>query len=154
MFACAPAADTAFPTGDLGHFDEAGHLHLSGRRKNLLITSFGRNVAPEWIESLLLAEPAIAQTIVCGDGMPGLCALLVAAPGAERGALGAAVARVNAGLPDYARIADWLPVAPFSVDNGLATGNGRPRRNAILQHHAADLAALFHPEREANDVLS
>ncbi|MEF8727876.1 MAG: AMP-binding protein [Accumulibacter sp.] len=143
-----------FATGDLGRLDGNGHLHLDGRRKNLLITSFGRNVAPEWIESLLLAEPAIAQTIVCGDGMPGLCALLVAAPGAERGALSAAVARVNAGLPDYARIADWLPVAPFSVDNGLATGNGRPRRNAILQHHAADLAALFHPEREANDVLS
>ncbi len=143
-----------FATGDLGRLDGNGHLHLEGRRKNLLITSFGRNVAPEWVESLLLAEPAIAHTLVCGDGMPGLCALLVAAPGADLGALTAAVARVNAGLPDYARIADWLPVAPFSVDNGLATGNGRPRRNAILQHHAAHLAALCHPEREANDVLS
>jgi len=63
------------------------------------------------------------------------------------------VARVNARLPDYARIVGWLPAAPFSSDNGLATGNGRPRRSAILHHHAADLAAI-HQAREASDVLS
>ncbi len=142
-----------FATGDLGRLDGNGHLHLEGRRKNLLITSFGRNVAPEWPESLLLAEPAIAQAVVFGDGMPWLSALLVAAPGADDGALAAAVARVNARLPDYARIVGWLPAAPFSSDNGLATGNGRPRRSAILHHHAADLAAI-HQAREASDVLS
>jgi long-chain acyl-CoA synthetase len=41
----------------LATFDEQGHLHLSGRRKNLLITSYGRNIAPEWIEAALLAQP-------------------------------------------------------------------------------------------------
>jgi long-chain acyl-CoA synthetase len=142
-----------FATGDLGRLDGNGHLHLEGRRKNLLITSFGRNVAPEWVESLLLAEPAIAQAVVFGDGMPWLCALLVAAPAAADEALAAAVARVNASLPDYARIAGWRPAAPFSSENGLATGNGRPRRSAILHHHAADLAAI-HQAREASDVLS
>jgi len=150
--ATAPAG-VEFATGDLGRLDGDGHLHLGGRSKNLLITSFGRNVAPEWVESLLLAEPAIAQAVVVGDGMPWLSALLVATPGADGGALAAAVERVNASLPDYARIVGWLPAAPFGIDNGLATGNGRPRRSAIHRHYAAELAAL-HRTREASDVLS
>lgn len=141
-----------FATGDLGHCDPQGHLHLSGRRKNLLITSYGRNIAPEWVESALLAEPAVAQAVVFGDGMPSLRALLVAAPGADSSALAAAVRRANATLPDYARIGRWLTAAPFSADNGLATGNGRPIRAAVFSRYAAELPALD-PEKEASDVV-
>ncbi|MBK7676294.1 AMP-binding protein [Accumulibacter sp.] len=147
-----PASGREFATGDLGRFDTNGHLHLSGRRKNLLITSYGRNIAPEWVESVLLAEPAIAQALVFGDGRPWLSALLVAAPGIDRGALDAAVQRSNHALPDYARIARWHAAAPFTAQNGLATGNGRPIRTAICRHHAAELAALY-SEEEASDVV-
>jgi long-chain acyl-CoA synthetase len=108
-----PAARREFATGDLGRFDADGHLHLSGRRKNLLITSYGRNIAPEWVESVLLAEPAIAQALVFGDGRPWLSAVLVASPGIDSGALAAAVQRSNHALPDYARIARWHAAAPF-----------------------------------------
>jgi long-subunit acyl-CoA synthetase (AMP-forming) len=142
-----------FATGDLGHLDADGHLHLEGRRKNLLITSFGRNIAPEWVEAALLAQPAIAQALVAGDARPALAAVLVPAPGAEEMELAAAVAQVNLALPDYARIAGWVTAAPFTPQNGQSTGNGRPIRTAILSQYAAALAALYPEEEAIHDFL-
>lgn len=146
-------ADAEFATGDLGEFDASGHLRLSGRSKNLLITSFGRNVAPEWVEAALLAEPAIGQAVVAGDARPWLAAILVPASGTDGAALKAAVARVNRGLPAYARIGEWLAAAPFTPQNGQATGNGRPVRTRILNHYAAALAVLYSQKESAHVVL-
>jgi long-chain acyl-CoA synthetase len=129
-----------FATGDLGQIDERGHVHLSGRRKNLLITSFGRNVSPEWVEAALLAQTAIAQAIVIGEAQASLSAFIVPAPQANREAICAAVERANQNLPDYARIGKWTLTVPFTLQNGLATGNGRPVRAAILNHLAGELA--------------
>jgi len=148
----APSDDREFATGDLGHVDARGHLRLSGRGKNLLITSYGRNIAPEWIEAGLLAQPAILQAVVMGDARPWLCAVLVPAAGVDAQALAAAVAAVNSALPDYARVGVWLAAAPFTMANGQATGNGRPIRHAILSHYAAALAALY-PDKEPADVV-
>lgn len=142
-----------FATGDLGHVDAGGHLHLSGRRKNLLITSYGRNVAPEWIEAALLAHPALLQAVVVGDGMPALSAIVVPAPGVGNADVDATLRQVNAGLPDYARIAHHVAVAPFTIQNGLATGNGRPVRTTIIERHAAQIAALYSPEENTNVIL-
>lgn len=64
-------------TGDLGSLDCNGALSISGRKRNLLITSYGRNVSPEWVEAALLAQPAITQALVYGDGQPSLSALIV-----------------------------------------------------------------------------
>ncbi len=130
-----------FATGDLGQLDNNGHLHLSGRRKNLLITSFGRNISPEWVEAALLAQPAIAQAIVIGEAQASLSALIVPAPQAGREAICAAIERANRNLPDYARIGQWTLSVPFTLQNGLATGNGRPVRAAILKHYAGFLAS-------------
>ena len=144
----AATSDDAFPTGDLASIDSNGHLHLQGRRKNLLITSFGRNVSPEWVEAALLAQPQIIQAVVTGDGQPALTAIVVPLPGIPDGALGEAIARANAGLPDYARIAHFITSPAFTPGNGLATGNGRPRRQAVIDHHRAALAAL-HSSKES-----
>ena len=133
----------SFPTGDLGHFGEDGHIHLSGRRKNLLITSFGRNISPEWVESTLVAQPEIAQAVVTGDARNVLSAIVVPFPGVTHDQTTAAIARANAQLPDYARIGHWIEAAPFTLQNGLATGNGRPVRAAILDHYVAEIAALY-----------
>ena len=146
-------SETSFPTGDLGHFDGNGHLHLSGRRKNLLITSFGRNISPEWVESVLAAQPEIAQNIVCGDGQNTLSAVIVPLRGLSPAAVSTAVSRTNAQLPDYARIGHWIMTAPFTVHNGQATGNGRPVRSSILDQHAAELAALYQNEETTHVVL-
>ena len=141
-----PGADYA--TGDLGHFDDEGMLHLSGRRKNLLITSFGRNISPEWVEASLLAQPQIAQAVVAGDNRPALAAIVVPSSGVSRSDVAAAIARTNASLPDYARLAGWVDAAPFTLQNGMLTGNGRPVRSAILDHYAAALAALYNEQSD------
>ena len=147
------AGDTAVPaqvfrSGDLGEFDASGHLHLHGRATHLLINAYGRNISPEWVESALLAQFAIAQAVVVGDARPALGALLVAAPGAGESEVARAVADANAGLPDYAHVTHWRLVPPFTPANGLATGNGRPLRAAILAAHAEALAA-FYPDSPA-----
>ncbi len=132
-------------TGDLGRLDADGFLHIEGRRKHVLITSFGRNVSPEWPEAELLAGGAIAQAAVFGEARPQLCALVVpAAPGLADTAIDAQVRAANARLPDYARIGRWMRAdAPFTPQNGLATANGRPRRDALWQAYGARLDGLL-----------
>lgn len=123
------APTTPFATGDIGRRDAAGRLWIEGRKSNLIITSYGRNISPEWVEGALLAQPQIAQAMVHGDGAATLSALIVpAAPGAD---IDAAVRAANATLPDYAQIDSVRMVAPFTPMNGLLTGNGRIRRAAI-----------------------
>ena len=142
----ARTADAPVATGDLGHFDADGYLHLDGRSKNLIVTAFGRNVSPEWIERELTVAPAIAQAAVFGDGQASLSAVIGSAASDEE--IDAAIAAVNAMLPDYARITRWLRAEPsFSVANQQLTANGRPRRAAILAAYGARLAAL-HEEIE------
>jgi len=132
-------------TGDLGRLDGDGFLHVEGRRKHMLITSFGRNVAPEWPEAELTAGGAIAQAAVFGEARAQLCAVLVPrAADASNAALGTEVRRANARLPDYARIAHWARAdAPFSTANGLATANGRVRRDAVWSRYGERLESLY-----------
>ena len=144
-----------WPTGDLGEVDADGHVWVRGRKKQVLITSYGRNVSPEWVETALRGEPAVAQAVVFGDGQPALGAVLwpLAAgqdDAATDAALAAAVAAANAGLPDYARIVRWVRGrAAFHADTGLATPNGRPQRAAILALHA-DALQIPAPEGESS----
>lgn len=135
-----------WPTGDLGTLDSDGFLHIEGRKKHVLITAFGRNVSPEWVETTLRSENAIAQAVVFGDGEPALSAVLwPVRPDAADADLQAAVDAANATLPDYARIGRWLRGrADFSAASGMSTVNGRPQRAAILQRHADGLAQAPH----------
>jgi acyl-CoA synthetase (AMP-forming)/AMP-acid ligase II len=129
-----------WPTGDLGHIDADGFLHVQGRSKNLLITAFGRNVSPEWVEATLQNEPAVAAAAVFGEGQAALSAVLWAVPGAADAELQRAVDTANAALPDYARVQRWARgAAPFDAASGFATANGRPQRAAILAAHATAL---------------
>jgi long-subunit acyl-CoA synthetase (AMP-forming) len=131
-------------TGDLGHLDADGYLHVHGRRDNLIVTAFGRNVSPEWVEAALLAGPLIHEAVVFGSGQPRCVALIGAPPASGDQAIDTWVRRANASLPDYARIAAWarLPAA-LAATPGLLTGNGRPRRAAIAAHYADTLSALY-----------
>lgn len=128
-------------SGDLGEIDADGFLHVRGRRKQVLITAFGRNVSPEWVETVLQGEAAIAQAVVFGEAQPALSAVLwPTRPELDDAALQAAVQRANATLPDYARIGRWCrAAAAFSAETGMATANGRPQRAAIEQRHARAL---------------
>lgn len=130
---------TEWATGDLGHVDADGFVHVSGRSRNVLITGYGRNVSPEWVETALRGSPAVAEAVVVGDGEAALCAVLwPLRPEAGDEALQAAVDAANATLPDYARVARWVrATAPFTAASGMATANGRPRREAVVAAHAA-----------------
>ncbi len=136
-----------WPTGDLGHIDADGFVHVMGRRKHVLITAFGRNVSPEWVETALRGEAAIAQAVVFGDAQPALSAVLwPTRADLPDTALAAAVDAANATLPDYAQVRQWVRgAAAFSAESGLATANGRPQREAIFSLHAPALAALAMP---------
>lgn len=123
----------SFATGDLGYLDAEGFLHISGRKKNLLITSFGRNISPEWVESTLLGQPEIAQAVVFGDAQPHLSALLVSA--SSQAELKAAVQRANEILPEYAKVKVFHIIPPLRMEDGTLTGTGRPRREAIYTHY-------------------
>lgn len=127
-------------TGDIGYVDNDGYLYITGRRKNVLISSFGRNISPEWVEAQLLTQPIIYQAAVLGDGEPSLSAVIVANPNevaTNRSDLQLAIKQaieiVNQALPDYARIKHWhLEKRSFSTDNGLLTDNGKLRRPQIF----------------------
>ncbi len=132
-------------TGDLGHLDDDGFLYLDGRKKNVLITSFGRNISPEWPESLLLGSGLFRQAMVIGDGQAQLGALLVTAKdGLSDAVIQAEVTSANQALPDYAQIKHWLLAdEPFTQINGLATANGRLKRDLIKNKFNDQIELLY-----------
>jgi long-chain acyl-CoA synthetase len=69
--------DGWFHTGDIGRFDEDGFLHITDRKKDIIVTAGGKNVSPQNIEGRILTDPLFVQAIVLGDKRPYLCALLV-----------------------------------------------------------------------------
>lgn len=136
-----------WPTGDVGYFDDDGFLYLAGRKKNQFITSFGRNVNPEWVEAELTQGGVILQAFVHGEGLAHNLALLWPLdPSCDDALIEQAVAQCNAGLPDYARVHTWrrLP-EPLSVANATLTANGRPRRDEILRRYHGLLSAIDVP---------
>ncbi len=133
-------------TGDVGRMD-GPFLRLTGRKRNVFITSLGRNVSPEWVEAELAQTLPVAQAAVFGEARPRNVAVLVprapsAATAELRTAIDAAVREANRRLPNYARVSAWvLADEPFSAANGLATQNGRIRREAVEARYAQALAA-------------
>ena len=143
-------------TGDLGYLDEDGYLYVTGRCRDRIITGFGRNISPEWIESELLSHPLIAQTVVFGNDMPCLAAVLVLAQHDSQeinmGVIDSAMQEVNERLPDYARVRDYVIAdAPFSVASGELSASGSPCRAAIEQHYFGQIGSQ--PEVQHEHLL-
>jgi long-chain acyl-CoA synthetase len=153
-------------TGDIGQFDDEGHLRITDRKKDLIVNSGGDNISPVRIEGMLTMEPEIAQAMVYGDRRPHLVALLVPAADWLRGwaqnqglpadaaaltaspalkkALGLAVERVNAKLSLLEKVRRFaIAESPFSVDNGQLTPTLKIRRHVIRQVYAAALDGLY-----------
>jgi len=159
--------DGTFRTGDLGHFDADGHLFITDRKKELIIGSGGKNVAPARIEALLKRHRVIGDACVLGDRRPYLVALLVpdesalkpllAESGAEwtsrtemtgssavRQRFAAAIDAVNAQLAPPERVRRFLLLPePFSIDNGQLTPTLKVRRREIERRFRAELDALY-----------
>jgi len=140
-------SDEELATGDLGYLDTDGFLYVTGRRCDRIITGYGRNVSPEWIESELLSDETIAQAVVLGDGLPYLLAIIVPAIAtdtfASRDRINKVIASINQTLPDYARIGQFLLAdKPLSVASGELSASGSPRRKVIEQHYLAQIEKL------------
>jgi long-chain acyl-CoA synthetase len=131
-------------TGDLGYFDDDGYLFVTGRNRHRIITGYGRNISPEWLESELVAHPSIGQAVVFGDELPALTAVVVPAIAMDFDELLAAITQVNHTLPDYARIDEYiLADQPFTVANSELTAGGTPARNIIKQRYAEQISNLI-----------
>lgn len=131
-------------TGDIGHLDADGYLIITGRKKNIFITSFGRNVSPEWVERELKISPYIAQAALFGEAKPWNVAIIVPRHGVSDGQIENAIKFINAQLPDYARVGHWIKAdAPFSTKNQQLTSNGRNRRDVIQQYYQHEINALY-----------
>ena len=137
-------------TGDIGHVDEEGRLFIDGRRKNVLISSYGRNISPEWVEGELLAGFMLRHAWVFGDAEPFCVALIVpASPSVTDRHIETWLSTVNSQLPNYACIAKWHRLDPDVDDlSNLLTANGRPRRDLIATRFQPVLDAMFQPIRK------
>jgi long-chain acyl-CoA synthetase len=140
-------AEGWFRTGDLGELDAEGFLRIVDRKKELLVTAGGKNVAPVPIEQRLEGG-AVETAVVLGSERPYLVALLALAPGRTpadaREEVEARVQAVNAGLARFEQVKRWafLP-GPLSVEAGELTPTLKLKRRAILARHAALIDGLY-----------
>ena len=136
---------TVVKTGDLVS-EEDGYYYVAGRRKNLIITSLGRNISPEWIESLLLAGGLFSQVLVVGEARPHCAALLVPRHrGVTAQMIEQHLAAVNQQLPDYARLQAWQPLPEIAADAGLFTANGKLKRQQAVTHFQTVIDTMYTP---------
>jgi long-subunit acyl-CoA synthetase (AMP-forming) len=144
----------AWPTGELGHLDQAGQLHITGRKKNLIITDQGRNVSPEWVERSLLDQFGIDQVAVLGEARPFLIAVVTADAGLSDTQIQQSVDRANAALPDYARVGAWIrSQVAFSLANGQLSAKAEPQRAQIARDYAQTIDSIYSLKEPCYGVL-
>ena len=129
-------------TGDIGELDDRGNLLITDRKKDMIVLSGGENVSPARVEGMLMAEPAIAQAVVAGDGRASLTALVVPAEGHDDVGAALAVNRTNLRLSVTERIRKHAVVPPFTVENGLLTPTQKIRRLLVIRANAEILSKL------------
>jgi len=159
--------DGWFKTGDLASIDDRGHLRITGRKKELIVTAGGKNVSPEILEESLSTHPLIANIIVVGDNRPYIGALIAldtemlpewlsthslpvvdAAQAANlpevRDSLEKAIARANKAVSRAESIRRYRIVnAAFTVENGYMTPSLKLKRRRVLADYADEVDALY-----------
>jgi long-chain acyl-CoA synthetase len=136
-------------TGDLGRFDDDGYLVLTGRKKEIIVTSGGKNIAPKLIESMLKREPGIGEAVLVGDGRDYLTALIGLDDDLQRGEeandlVAAAVGRVNERLSrvEHVRRFEILP-RPLSIDGGELTPTLKVKRAVVEERYAGLIDGMY-----------
>jgi long-chain acyl-CoA synthetase len=153
-------------TGDLGCFDHAGYLTVTGRKKDLIITAYGKNIQPEELQTGLENEPLISHAVVVGDNRPYLTALLTIDAGAAaewaahagcstdpavlvddpafRTEIEQAVERVNAEHANAERIKRWhLLPQDFTMAGDELTPTLKVKRNVVVERYAEVVDQLY-----------
>ena len=159
--------DGYFKTGDLGAIDDAGYLSIVGRKKEIIVTSGGKNVAPEVLEDRLRAHPLISQCMVVGDNKPFIAALITLDPDAIKSwatsnkkastavadltsdpslidVIQAAVDEANKVVSRAESIRKFtiLP-QDFTIADGQLTAKLSVKRHVVNQQFAHEIADLF-----------
>ena len=129
-------------TGDIGVVEPDGYLRITDRKKDIIVLAGGDNVSPARVEGMLATQPAIAQSVVYGDGKSALSALIVPAEGYDETAVAQAVDLVNKRLTVTERIKRHATVAPFTIDNGMLTATQKVKRHVVRKTHADILEKL------------
>ncbi len=136
------------PTGDLGAVTQQGHLLIFGRKKEIIVTSYGKNIHPADIEARIRNIPGVAEALLIGESRPFVAALiwlkdLSATPEAlER--LDRAMRAQNDGLSRAERVKRWAVLAePLSIERGELTGNLKIRRKAVAELRSRHIEALY-----------
>ena len=157
-----------FHTGDLGELDDDGYLRITGRKKELLVTAGGKNVAPAVLEDRLRAHPLISQCIVVGDQKPFIGALVTLDPemlpvwaknnGLDEGVsveeartsevvlaeIQRAVDDANAAVSKAESIRKFSILGTdFTEDNGYLTPSMKLRRNIVMRDFEGEVEALY-----------
>ena len=165
-------ADGWFRTGDIGALDEDGYLRITGRKKELIVTAGGKNVAPTQLEDRLRGHPLISQVLVVGDGEPFISALitldkemlpqwlrnhgLAAMDVVEASthpqvlaALDRAVARTNRAVSRAESIRTFrVLTTDFTEANGLLTPSLKVKRGPVMEAHADVIADIYSSTRK------
>jgi len=164
---CAAIQDGWFHTGDIGHIDDEGYLHITDRLKDLLVTAGGKKVAPQPIEARLKTVPWIGEAVLLGDGRPFIVCLLVPnlahleAAARERGwthdggtewlqrpevqaLFQTEIDRINADLAPFEKIKRFtLLDRELSQEQGELTPTLKVRRRVISQRFASQIESLY-----------
>lgn len=159
--------DGWFHTGDIGEFNERGHLRITDRKKHILVSSGGKNIAPQPIEALISQSQLIDQVILIGDKREFCTALLVpekenvAAWAAQNGIVYATweelvnsaelhqavqkdLNQLQRELAKYERVRRFkLLPQPFTVDNGMMTPTLKIKRKAVEATYTAEIEELY-----------
>ncbi|NLC57334.1 MAG: long-chain fatty acid--CoA ligase [Armatimonadetes bacterium] len=162
--AAAIDPDGWFHTGDVGYLDDAGRLHITDRKKSILVLSTGKKVAPQPIEVRLKTSPYIAEAVLLGDQRSTVGALIVprfdslrardglarltnaelAAHPEVRRLLRTEIDRLTEGAADYERIKRFAVLErDFTIELGELTPSLKPRRAVIMEHFAPQVMSVF-----------
>lgn len=158
--AAAFTPDGWFKTGDIGRFTEDGFLQIVDRKKDILVTAGGKNVAPANIEQRFASDPLFAHVVAYGDGKKYVVAGVWLDPPYAREAVGslegpqaqerlealvrARIDEVNASLASFEQIKRFAIMnRPLSVEGGLLTSTLKIRRKQVWQTFAAEFEGLY-----------
>jgi long-chain acyl-CoA synthetase len=139
-------------TGDIGHLDEDGFLVITDRKKDIIVTAGGKNVAPQNLENELKAHKVVSQALVVGDRKPYIAALITVDPELTSGMapedvqaeVQTAVDAVNTDRSRFEQIKRFtLLPREFSLEEDEVTPTLKLRRKVILDHFARDVADLY-----------
>ena len=135
-------------SGDLGLLDEDGFLTITDRKKDILVTAGGKNVAPQNLENALKMHPLVSQALVVGDRRPYVAALITlaegAAPDQAEAEMRQVVDDVNRDLSRFEQIKRYtiLP-RDFTAEDGEVTPTLKLKRRVCQEHFAAEIEALY-----------